>query len=59
MSGGIKVGDETHIGTGANVIQGLTIGKGCMVKAGVTVKRDIADYGVAGPGVVDQNDRSG
>jgi UDP-perosamine 4-acetyltransferase len=43
LSGGVKVGSETHIGTGANIIQYVKIGKGCLVKAGTLLTGDLAD----------------
>ena len=43
MSGGVRGGEGTHIGTAAAVIQGISIGCGCLVAAGAVVTRDIAD----------------
>lgn len=43
MSGGVLVGEGTHVGTAAAVIQGINIGRGCLVAAGAVVTRDIAD----------------
>ena len=50
MSGGVKIGDGTHVGSGSTIIQGVTIGKETIIGAGSLVLRDIADkilaYGV-------------
>ena len=43
LSGNVKIGSQTHIGTGTKIIQGLSIGKNCMVKAGELVRRDVPD----------------
>ena len=37
------VGDRTHIGIGAAVIQGVSIGCDCLVGAGAVVRRDLTD----------------
>ncbi len=50
LSGGVRVGDATLIGTGASVIQGIRIGTRCIVGAGAAVVRHIAD-GVMAVGV--------
>ena len=38
------VGDNTEIGMGANVIQGITIGTNTVIGAGSVVVRDVEDY---------------
>ncbi len=43
LSGTVIVGDGSHIGTGACVIQGIRIGRDCLVAAGAVVYRDLAD----------------
>jgi acetyltransferase-like isoleucine patch superfamily enzyme len=43
VSGSVKVGDRTHIGTGAVVIQGIAIGSDCLVAAGAVVHRSLPD----------------
>ena len=58
LCGGVKVGQETHIGVGAKVVQYINIGNNCMIKAGVIVKRDVVDSQVVGSEEVNQNDRN-
>ncbi len=41
------MGDLTHIGAGATVIQGMTIGSRSIIGAGATVITDIPDQVVA------------
>ncbi|MCH9699510.1 MAG: acyltransferase [Gammaproteobacteria bacterium] len=43
----VKIGDYTFIGSGAIVLPGTTIGKGCVIGAGSVVKGEIPDYSVA------------
>jgi acetyltransferase-like isoleucine patch superfamily enzyme len=43
LSGSVTVGDRTHIGTAAAVIQGISIGCDCLVAAGAVVYRNLAD----------------
>ena len=38
----MTIGEESHIGTGAIVVQGRTIGQRCLVGAGAVVIRDIS-----------------
>jgi acetyltransferase-like isoleucine patch superfamily enzyme len=45
--GPVKIGDGTWIGASATILDGVTIGTGCVVGAGALVTRDIPDYGVA------------
>lgn len=42
LSGSVTIGDGSHIGTGACVIQGMTIGRDCLVAAGAVIYRDLA-----------------
>lgn len=58
ICGGVIIGEDTHIGTGAIIVQELKIGKRCMVKAGHTVKKDLADDEVASSIPFNQNDRN-
>ena len=37
------MGDGSHIGTAATIVQGLRVGRGCLVAAGAVVVRDVAD----------------
>lgn len=43
LSGSVMVEDETHIGTGAVVIQGIHIGREGLVAAGSVVVRDVGE----------------
>lgn len=45
--GAISIGEGTWIGASATVLDGVTIGKGCVIGAGSLVTRDIPDYAVA------------
>jgi len=49
LAGEVTVGARTMIGIGASVIQGISIGKDCLIGAGSVVIRDVPDGGtVAG-----------
>lgn len=41
--GGVRVGEESYIYTGASVIPGINLGRKCVVGAGAVVIRDVAD----------------
>lgn len=43
LAGDVKVGEGTHIGIGAQVIQGITIGKWCTIGAGAVIIKDVPD----------------
>ena len=43
MSGLVIVGEGTHIGTGASVIQSVKIGKFSIVGAGSVIIKDVPD----------------
>ncbi|MBF0405890.1 MAG: NeuD/PglB/VioB family sugar acetyltransferase [Candidatus Riflebacteria bacterium] len=43
LSGGVEIDDCTHIGTGANVIQYLKIGRNSLIGAGALVIRNVLD----------------
>ena len=45
LSGKVRVGECTDIGTGTKVIQGLTICPGCTLGAGAVVVRDLTEPG--------------
>jgi len=47
ISGHVKVGDFTSMGTGAVVIPKIKIGKNCIIGAGSVVNKDIPDNSVA------------
>lgn len=45
--GAISIGEGSWIGASATVLDGVKIGKGCVIGAGSLVTRDIPDYAVA------------
>ena len=45
--GGIVVGDDTWLGFGVIVLDGVKIGKGSVIGAGAVVKDNIPDYAIA------------
>jgi len=45
--GPISIGEGSWIGASATILDGVTIGKGCVIGAGSLVTADIPDYGVA------------
>ena len=45
--GPVVIGDGTWIGASVTILDGVTIGKGCVIGAGSLVTRDVADYTVA------------
>jgi sugar O-acyltransferase (sialic acid O-acetyltransferase NeuD family) len=46
LAGNVEVGEGTHIGIGACVIQGIKIGKWVTIGAGSVIIRDVPDYAV-------------
>ena len=46
ITGNVKVGEGTLIGTGSVVIPNIKIGKWCVVGAGTVITKDIPDYAV-------------
>jgi len=48
-STGIVIGDDVWIGANATVLDGVRIGKGCVVGAGAIVRENLPDYTVAIP----------
>lgn len=46
LSGKVRIGSCTDIGTGTKIIQGLTICPGCTLGAGTVVVRDITEPGI-------------
>lgn len=48
VSGPIRVGDGTWLGTRALVLGGVTIGAGCIVAAGAVVTKDCEPHGLYG-----------
>lgn len=45
--GKVIVGDNVHIGTGASILPGVTIGNNCLIGVGAIVTKDIPDNSVA------------
>ncbi len=43
LSGSVKVGKNTHIGTGSVIIQNINVGKNCIIGAGSVVTKNIKD----------------
>jgi carbonic anhydrase/acetyltransferase-like protein (isoleucine patch superfamily) len=43
ISGGVTVGDCSHIGTGATIVQGIAVGRNCTIGSGAVVIRDVLD----------------
>ena len=41
---GIKIGDDVWIGTGARILDGITIGKGAVIGAAAVVTKDVPEY---------------
>lgn len=44
----VTLGNDVWIGAGAIVLDGLTLGDGCVVAAGAVVTRDVAPYAIVG-----------
>lgn len=45
--GPVIIGDDVWLGAGAIVLDGVRIGKGCIVGAGAVVTKDLPDYAIA------------
>jgi acetyltransferase-like isoleucine patch superfamily enzyme len=45
--GPVVIGDDVWLGAGAIVLDGVRIGKGCVIGAGALVTKDLPDYSVA------------
>ncbi|NEQ84957.1 MAG: maltose O-acetyltransferase [Moorea sp. SIO2I5] len=45
--GPVVIGDDVWLGAGAIVLDGVRIGKGCIIGAGAVVTKDLPDYAVA------------
>ena len=44
----VDIGDDVWIGHGAIILQGVSLGEGCIVAAGSVVTRDVAPYSIVG-----------
>ncbi len=45
--GPIRIGDDVWIGTGAVILDGVTVGRGAVIGAGAIVNKDIPEFAVA------------
>ena len=45
--GRVKIGDNSHIGMGATIMPGVTIGSDCIIGAGAIVTHDVPDATIA------------
>lgn len=45
---GITIEDDCWVGTNAAILDGVTIGKGCVVAAGAVVNKDVPPYSIVG-----------
>lgn len=43
----VKIGDNVHVGTGATVMPGVTIGSNCIIGCDAVVTRDVPDDSIA------------
>lgn len=44
---GIEIGEDCWLGAGVKVLDGVKVGRGCVVAAGAIVTKDLPDYAVA------------
>jgi acetyltransferase-like isoleucine patch superfamily enzyme len=44
ISGNVKIGARTVMGTGSRILQGLTIGEDCMIGAGAVVTKSFGSH---------------
>lgn len=44
---GITIGEDVWIGCGVRILDGVTIGRGCVIAAGAVVTRSLPDYAIA------------
>lgn len=45
--GPVVIGDDVWLGAGAIVLDGVKVGKGCIIGAGAVVTKDLPDYAIA------------
>lgn len=45
--GPVRIGEGTWIGASATILDGVSIGRGCVIGAGALVTKDIPDYAIA------------
>lgn len=50
LAGAVKVGDNTLVGPSVQTLQGLQIGRDCVISIGATVLHDVADSATVMPG---------
>jgi len=46
--GGIVIGDDVWIGANVVILDGASVGKGCVISAGSVVRGTLADFGIYG-----------
>ena len=44
----IIIGNDVWIGTGARIVDGITVGNGAVILAGAVVTKNVPDYGIVG-----------
>ncbi len=44
--GGVQIGDDVWIGTHAVILDGVKIGKGCVIAAGAVITKDVEPYSI-------------
>ena len=47
--GPVQIGDDCWIGAGARILDGVTVGRGCVISAGMVVQQDLPDDTIASP----------
>ena len=47
--GPVVIGDDVWVGAGANIMDGVKIGKGCVIGSGAVIREDLQDFTVATP----------
>ena len=45
---GVIIGEDCWIGSGVTILDGVNVGKGCIIAAGAVVNKDVEDYAIVG-----------
>ena len=45
---GVTIGEDCWIGSGVTILDGVNIGRGCIIAAGAVVNKDVEDYSIVG-----------